>query len=156
MSTLAVEAGDLKLQVAGKAAMGLTDTVDEDILVEGVSAIFFELVDVSDPIEVGGETSYEIRVINQGSAAATNVRLVALLPAELKPLDASGPVQHTIEPGRVLFEPLGQLAPKADTTYTVKVQGKAPGDLRVRVQVVTDQITSPITKEESTQVYTDE
>ena len=103
-----------------------------------------------------GETSYEIRVINQGSAAATNVRMVALLPPELKPLDASGPVQHTIEPGRVLFEPLSQLAPKADTMYTVKVQGIAPGDLRLRVQIVTDQITTPVTKEESTRVYSDE
>jgi len=156
LTTLAVEAGDLKLQISGKAAMGLTDSIEEDVLVEGVAAIFFELVDVNDPIEVGGETSYEIRVINQGSAAATNVRLVALLPPEMKALNAEGPVQHTIEQSRVLFEPLGQLAPKADTMYTIKVQGQAAGDLRLRVQIVTDQITNPITKEESTRVYSDE
>ena len=155
-TTLAIEPGDLKLQVVGKAAMGLTDSLEESVSVEGVAAIFFELVDVNDPIEVGGETTYEIRVINQGSAAATNVRLVALLPPELKALDAGGPVQHTIEQGRVLFEPLGQLAPKADTMYTVKVQGQSAGDLRLRVQIVTDQITNPVTKEESTRVYSDE
>ncbi len=156
LTTLAVEPGDLKLQIAGKAAMGLADSLEEEVAVEGVAAIFFELVDVNDPIEVGGETTYEIRVINQGSAAASGVRLVALLPPELKALDAAGPVSHTIEPGRVLFEPLTQLAPKADTMYTLRVQGTAAGDLRLKVQIVTDQITNPVTKEESTRVYSDE
>lgn len=156
LTTVAVEAGDQKLQIEGKAAMGLADSLEEEVSVEGVSAIFFELVDVNDPIEVGGETTYEIRVINQGSAAATNVRLVALLPPEMKALDADGPVSHTIDGARVLFEPLGQLAPKADTMYTLRVQGSAAGDLRLRVQIVTDQITTPVTKEESTRVYSDE
>jgi uncharacterized repeat protein (TIGR01451 family) len=156
LTMLAAEPGDLRLLVNGKAAMGLSDSMEEEISVEGVAAIFFELVDAQDPIEVGGETLYEIRVINQGSAPATNVRLAALLPPEMKAIDADGPSQHTLEPNRVLFEPLSQLAPKADTMYTVKVRGESPGDQRIRVQIVTDEIKQPVTKEESTRVYADE
>jgi uncharacterized repeat protein (TIGR01451 family) len=156
LSTTATEPGTFNLDIKATAKQDLADAIEEPVTVEGVAAILFELVDVNDPIEVGGETTYEIRVINQGSAAATNVRIVALLPPEMKALDADGPVRHTIDGQRVLFDALGQLAPKADTMYSVKVQGDAPGDLRLRVQIMTDQTGQPITKEESTRVYADE
>ena len=48
---------------------------EQAVLVEGITAIRRSVVDVDDPIEVGGETTYEIRVLNQGSKAATNVQL---------------------------------------------------------------------------------
>jgi len=35
-------------------------------------------------IEIGGETTYQIHVVNQGSKAASNVQIVADFPAELK------------------------------------------------------------------------
>jgi len=54
-----------------------------------------------------------------------------------------------------VFESLPRLAAKADTTYRVRVQGLKPGDQRVRVQLLTDEIRVPITKEESTRVYSD-
>ena len=100
---------------------------------EGLAAIVFELSDVNDPIEVGGETTYEVRVINQGTKAATNLRVVALLPPEMKPLSADGPARHVIDSQRVLFDPLAQLAPKADTTYTHQgagSQGRRPAHPR--------------------------
>ncbi len=156
MSTLPTEPGELHLQINARARGNLADKVDETVFVEGIAAIMFEVVDVNDPIEVGGETTYEIRVMNQGSKASSNVRLVALLPAELQPIQADGPTGHAIDGQRVLFEPIKQLAPKADTTFSVRVKAIATGDLRMRVQVVTDEMRTPVTKEESTHVYTDE
>ena len=70
-----------RLQVEGNAQQGLTDEVKRDVLVEGLAAIMFEVRDSEDPIEVGGETSYEIRVVNQGTKAATNVQVVVDLAA---------------------------------------------------------------------------
>ncbi len=151
-----LESGEHRIQVKGQARQGLADQYEETISVEGVAAIQFELVDVQDPVEVGGQTTYEIRVTNSGSKAATNLRLVALLPAELKAVSAEGPAPHVVDGQRILFEPLRSLAPKADTSYTIKVQAQQPGDLRLRVQVVADEIRTPITKEESTRVYADE
>jgi uncharacterized repeat protein (TIGR01451 family) len=123
------------------------------VVVEGVAAILFQLADVNDPIEVGSETAYEIHVVNQGSKAASNVQLAAELPGELKFVSAEGPTQHRQEGQRIVFESLPSLAPKADTTYRVKVQGQAPGDLRIRVLLLTDDMRTPVTKEESTQVF---
>ena len=156
LTTLPLAAGEAKLLIKSTAKQNLTDQREEVVAIEGLAAINFQLSDVNDPIESGGQTSYEIRVTNQGSKAATGVRLVALVPKELKPVSAEGPVRYTIEGGRVVFEPLKQLAPKADTTYSVKVQALAPGDLRLQVQVTTDEIREPITKEESTRVFGDE
>jgi uncharacterized repeat protein (TIGR01451 family) len=151
-----VEAGDHSIRVEGSASQGLSHKAEQNVQVEGLAAILFEVVDVEDPIEVGGETAYEVRVVNQGSAASTNVRIAVLLPPDMNAVSANGPTRSAIEPGRVVFAPLSKLAPKADTTYTIKVQANRPGDQRIRVQVVTDEMRSPVTKEESTRVYSDE
>ncbi len=157
LTTVAVEPGQQNLRVEGNTSSGLTDQSSQDVTVEGVAAILFQLVDLEDPIEVNGETGYEIRVVNQGSKAATNVRLVALVPQHLQAVSAEGPTRHIIdqpaESQRVLFDPLPQLAPKADATYLVKVKALQAGDARVRVQVLTDDMELPVTKEESTRVY---
>jgi uncharacterized repeat protein (TIGR01451 family) len=156
LTTLPLQAGDARLQIKGQAQGGLKDQREEVVAIEGLAAINFQLSDVTGPIEVKGQATYEVRVTNQGSKAAGNVRLVALLPRELKAISADGPVRYKIEGQRVVFEPLKQLAPKADTSFTIKAQALAPGDLRVQVQLATDEIREPITKEESTRVYGDE
>jgi hypothetical protein len=126
------------------------------VSVEGVAAILFQLADVADPIEVGGETTYEIRVVNQGSKAATNIELLATFPPQLKPRSAHGPTRDSVQGQEVRFQPLGRLPPKGETTYQIRAQGLGPGDLRVQVQLLTDEMQTPVTKEESTRVYADE
>ncbi len=153
---LPIEAGAQTLEVATKARQGLEDATDKQVLVEGLSALMFEVEDVEGLIEIGGETTYEIRVRNQGSKAATNVQVAALMPAGIRPLSGQGETRHQIEGPRVVFTPLAQLAPKSDTTFRIQAQGVRPGDQRVRVQVTSDDLQQPITKEVSTKVYADE
>jgi len=154
--TLPVEAGQQSLRLRGTARKGLSVEEEQPVLIEGIAAIMFEVVDVNDPVEVGGETTYEIRVLNQGSKAATNVRLQVELPRQLQVVAAEGPARHQIHNGSVVFADLPRLAPKADTTYRVRVQGLGPGDLRTRVLLLTDEMETPVTKEESTRVYADQ
>jgi len=156
LTALPIEPGEQRLRAEGRARQGLTDEQEQITLVEGLAALLFEVVDVADPIEVKGETEYEIRIVNQGSKAADNVQLMAMLPPELKFVSAEGPTGHAVDGQRILFEPLGRLSPKADTTYRVAVQGLQPGDLRMKVQLLTDDMRQPVTKEESTRVYSDE
>jgi len=47
---------------------------------EGAPALALEGVARDDPIDPGGETVYDMRLLNQGSAPASGVRLVARLP----------------------------------------------------------------------------
>jgi hypothetical protein len=84
------------------------------------------------------------------------VKLSALLPPELKFVSADGPTRHAAKGQVVFFEPLSRLAPKADTAYRIVVQGVQPGDVRMKIQLEADDLEQPITKEESTRVYSDE
>lgn len=151
-----VESGEHTLEVEGRAQRGLTDQTKQQILVEGLAAIKFDVTDLEDPIEVGRETTYEIRVANQGTKAATNVQVAVNVPAGMQVVSAAGETRHVIESGGVLFEPLAQLAPKAESVFRVQVQGIRPGDQRVTVEVNTDDNSQPIRKEESTRVFGDE
>jgi uncharacterized repeat protein (TIGR01451 family) len=154
--TLPVEAGQQNIKIRGTAARGLAVEKEQPVVVEGVAAVLFQVAGTRNPIDVGGETTYEVRVVNQGSKAAGNVRVALVLPPELKPLGAEGPTRYSIQNGQVVFEGLAQLPPKADALYRVRAQGLRPGDLRVRCQLLTDDLQTPVTKEESTQVCADE
>jgi uncharacterized repeat protein (TIGR01451 family) len=156
VTTMAREAGEQSLRFTCTGEPGLSAESEQTILVEGIADVSFQVVDVDDPIEVGGETTYEIRVVNQGSKAATNVQLVAMVPPGMRATSAEGPSRYAIEPNRVIFESLPRLAEKADTTYRVRVQGLQPGDLRLSVQLLTDGMSAPVTVEENTRVYSDE
>lgn len=153
---LPIEAGEQTLQVSTKARQGLEDQTDKQVTVEGLSALTFEVIDVEGLIEIGRETTYEIRVQNQGSKAAANVQVMAIMPAGIRPVNAQGETRHTVQGERVLFNPLPQLAPKAETVFRIQAQGVRPGDQRVRVQIVADDLQQPITKEVNTRVYADE
>jgi uncharacterized repeat protein (TIGR01451 family) len=156
LTTMPIEAGEQTVRVQGKAQTGLSAEKEEAILIEGVAALLFQVVDVADPIEVGGETTYEIHVVNQGSKAATRVQVAAVFPPQIKPISAEGPARYTIEGSRVQFQELPRLAPKADTTFRVRAKGVQAGDARVHVQLLADEMTTPVTKEESTRVFGDE
>ncbi len=153
---LPIQSGDHTISVEGRAREGLEDRTTKEIRIEGLAAIMFEVADLQDPIEVGGSTSYEIRVVNQGSKAAANVQVTALVPPGLTVVGASGETRHTVEAEGVVFEPLARLAPKADTIFRIDVMGALPGDQRLLVEVTTDDIQQPIRKEESTHVFGDE
>ena len=156
MTALPIEEGEQKLRIEAKAQQGLADMQESTITVDGVAAVLFEVADLADPIEVGGETTYEVRVTNQGSKAATNIIVSAIMPAEMKPLAAEGPTKHVIEGAKVTFEPLPRLSPKGDTVFRIRAQALRPGDARVKVQLMADELRQPVTKEESTRVYADE
>lgn len=154
--TLPVQPGDHTLEVEGRAREGLQDRTTQQVSVEGLAAIMFEVADTADPIEVGGSTSYDIRVVNQGSKAASNVQVRVLIPRGMKVAGATGETRHVVEAEGVIFAPLAKLAPKADSVFRVQLEGTAPGDQRVAVEVTTEDISQPIRKEESTRVFGDE
>ncbi len=156
LTALPIEAGEQTLQITTVASQGLEDRAEKQVLVEGLTALSFEVTDVEGLIEVGSETTYDVVVSNQGSKTATNVQVVAIMPAGLRVISGQGSTQHTIKGDRIFFAPLPQLAPKAEATYRIQAQGTRPGDQRVRVMIQSDDLQQPITKEVSTRVYADE
>ncbi|MFI4874912.1 MAG: hypothetical protein ACIALR_06230, partial [Blastopirellula sp. JB062] len=56
LTALPIEAGDQKIRVEGSARMGLSAQNETLVQVEGIVALFFEVVDQADPIELGKDT----------------------------------------------------------------------------------------------------
>ncbi|MCA9185721.1 MAG: hypothetical protein R3E01_11765 [Pirellulaceae bacterium] len=153
--TTPTEVGEHKIRFEGKARMNLSDAVEHPVTVEGLAALLFTVTD-TDPIEVGGKSTYEIKIVNQGTKTATNVQVLGQVPAGMKAVNGDGPTRVTIDGNRVYFEPLARLAPQSDTTYRIHVEGLEAGDQRFRVLVKSDELSEPVTKEESTHVYSDQ
>lgn len=156
LTVVPIAVGTQSLTCAARADLGLAAENALPVEVEGIAAIHFQVADTVDPVELGRETAYEIRVINQGTKAAENIQLAAVLPEGMRLIGAEGPTAHSASGDEVLFEKLPRLAPKAEVTYRLRVQAAAPGDHRVRVQLLSDDMQLPVTKEESTRIFTDQ
>ncbi len=124
-------------------------------IIRGIPAILLECIDVKDPIELGAQETYIITVTNQGSAMDTNVIITCTLPAEQEYVSSTGPTEARVVGKQVKFAPLGELAPKVTATYKVNVKGIGVGDVRFRVQLDSDQMTSPAGETESTTIFSD-
>ncbi|MBX3427810.1 MAG: DUF11 domain-containing protein [Pirellulales bacterium] len=153
---LPIEPGDHMIKTESKAARGLEAEAEARVRVEGLAALTINVSDLEDLIEVGGKTTYEIRVRNQGSKAATNVQVAAQLTPGMRVLTAEGETRHTVENDRIAFSPLPQLPPRGESIFRITVQAVSPGDQRLRVQVGSDDLQQPLTEEESTRVYADQ
>jgi len=155
LTVMPVDLGPQKIVAAARSSDGLSDQAAHTVEVEGLAALCFEVTDSEDPVEVGGLTEYIVRVGNQGTKAASGVRVTATLLGDLEPVEARGPGGHRIENLTVVFEPLAKLAPAEEAVFRVRVRGRREGDQRMQVQLVSDDHPAPITKEEITRVYAD-
>ncbi len=86
----AVNPGEHKHHAAAVGARGLRAEADKTTKVEGVSAVMVELVDTEDPVEVNGDTAYEVRITNTGSKAETDIKLVAVVPDKEEKTEGRG------------------------------------------------------------------
>lgn len=158
MEVLAINTGEHHHKANVTAARGLKSEAEVTTRVEGLPALLMELVDLDDPVEVGADTAYEIRITNTGSKTETNLQLICTIPEkmEFRGAVAAANGRFRLTGKELVFEPLPRLAPRADAIYRVNVRGIAPGDLRFRARITADGLTEPVLKEESTKVYGDD
>ena len=71
-------------------------------------------------------------------------------------MGGDGPTDVAVRGQQLVIEPMARLAPNGQATYRVRARGAAKGDPRIRVLVASDESPTPVTKEESTRVYSDE
>jgi len=121
--------------------------------VKGIPAVLLEVVDITDPVEVGGQTTYVITVTNQGSAEDTNVRIVATLPAEEAYIGSTGTTAGTIAGQKITFSPVGTLEVGGQASWRITVRADGSGDVRFRLEMTSDNLTSPVIETEATNLY---
>ena len=155
LTTVAIEAGEQKIRLEGTADLNVKDTFEHVVSVESVPELEFSVRDVADPIEVGSDTTYEIKVVNKGTRTATGIQIYMGLPESLRPVQGGGPTDLRIEGQSAGFLPLDRLSPGAEAVFRVKARAILEGDHVVSVQMVSDDVKVPVAKQESTRVYSD-
>lgn len=119
----------------------------------GVPALQVNVRDSDDPVGVGARTTYTVRVKNTGSLAANQVVLSALVPSNMRALRANGPGRSgKIDGDRIEYPAIESLAPGAESTFVVEVEGLVPGDSRFRAEVRSPVLKQPLRAEEPTRV----
>ena len=155
MTTIPVSVGQQNIKFEAEADLKLFSSTDHPLVVEHLIDIFFDIDDAIDPIEVGSDTSYRMRVVNQGTKAASNVLLQVDFPPGLLPESVNGNLRHQIKGQRVVFEPISSLPPGQEITMSINATGKSPGDHRVVANIRADGREVAFSKEDTTRVYSD-
>ena len=128
-------------------------TASAKTIITGISAVLMEVADVEDPVRIGDQATYVIKVTNQGSADATNIRIACTLEDNVQYISSAGATAGTKDGDLVRFLPLHNLAPQALAAWRVVVTAVRPGDVRFKVSMTNDQLTRPVEETEATHIY---
>jgi uncharacterized repeat protein (TIGR01451 family) len=152
------KAGERVNRARVSADRGLGVSAEARTIFEGAAGLTLEIDKSAVTLEVGREATYTLRVLNQGSAAATKIGLKVVVPAEMEVTAVKeGPTRHQQDGQTIFYDPLAKLDAGSETTYELTVKARAPGDVRVRVEMTADQLTAgPVRQEESTTIYRSE
>jgi hypothetical protein len=132
---------------------GMTAQAQCEIEVVGVPGILMEVVDLEDPIEIGRNAIYEVRVTNQGLAVIQNVRLSGLLSEFQEFVSGSGPTIVSGERRDVMFAPVAELNPKQTVSWQVHARAMQPGIAQFQVTLNSDSLRREVVEIETTNQY---
>lgn len=153
---LPTETGDQLLRLEARAALSDPAVSEHVVKVEGLSELQFTIEDSADPIELGSETVYTVKIRNEGSRPDSNVQLLMAFPEGIAAIEAEGATRAAPrENGLIEFAPVAELAAGQEVVYRIRAKGVQDGRHLVRIRVTSDQAGVLITKEEQTRVYQD-
>lgn len=144
--------GSFNASASAKAYCAATASDSVSVQVLGIPALLLEVTDLMDPIEVGSQTEYEIVITNQGTATATNVKIVATLENNQQFIEALGGKARA-DRNVITFDSIPSIAPKSRVTLRMTVACVEPGDTRFKISMTADQLDRPVEETESTHIY---
>ncbi|TXT23843.1 MAG: hypothetical protein FD138_3156, partial [Planctomycetota bacterium] len=147
------ELGQFEHHAFATAEHGVSAKADTTTKVEGSASLVLEIQDLDDPVEVGEETAYEVRISNTGSKAAVNVGLTFELPSGVELLNVQSATQHLTKNGLILFNDLPELAPGKTALFRIHIRAATEGNQRVRARLTSESIEQELITEELTKFY---
>jgi len=124
-----------------------------DVEQYGIATVDIDVRDEVDPLEVGTNAVYLVSVRNQGTAAATNIRVVCKLEEGMLFVESTGASEGKAEADGIVFATVEELAAKATLSWRIVVEGQKEGDRRFHVEVSADQLDRPVDASESTRFF---
>jgi uncharacterized repeat protein (TIGR01451 family) len=148
----AEETGAMSMTADAQAycAQSVSDAVTIDL--QGIAAVRLEAVDLVDPVVVGEESVYEVRVKNQGSATSINVGVTAILPEEMTFIRGEGDSRVTAEGQQVNLAPIERLAPGDIVTWRIYARAEQPGKTQLQLRLQSNAMRKPAHEQEPTTI----
>lgn len=136
---------DFSLDVSAGAASASLPTAGSELA--GTPQLAVDVVPPAGPIPVGGRVSYEIRLINRGSAPVRQAALRLGIPSELSLVNA-GPLKYRQEGADVVFDAIPVLQAGQQAVVKVEFTAQAAGETYLNVQFVGAHMKRPLSREE--------
>lgn len=155
LTTRAVGEGQQLLRAQAAADLGASAQADHMMRVESAADLQFSVVDLADPVEVNAEVLYEITLANQGTKPDTNLVVTVSGSKDLELLEMNGPGAAQVTPEKIELAAIPEIRAGQRMVWQVRARARAAGPALLRVQVRSDQMPQPITKEEGTRIYGD-
>jgi len=116
-----------------------------------VTAIILAVSEDNNTVEAGQRLTYEIKATNSGSQVARNVEIKAFVPREMRVTETSSPSKENIADHVVTFDKM-DIQANQSATYKIGVEAEQPGDVRLRVELRSQDLRWPVVEEEPTRI----
>jgi uncharacterized repeat protein (TIGR01451 family) len=116
-------------------------------------ALSVNILERRDPVSIGTEVQYDVRVTNGGAVADREVMVVVTLPNEMTPAAGStGPTAFVLDGRTLKFAPLAEIRPGESVTYQIRAVPRQAGSALLRADVTSSGSPTPISASETTNV----
>ena len=144
--------GDLQLEVGARGDGDLAAASQCVTTVQTVADLTLNVVDPRGPLPTGEDVTYELRIKNRGSKAATNIDVVMHFADGIEPTSAKG-MKNQVTTGEVAFEPIPVIQPGQELVLTVVAQAEKSGTHVFRAQLSCDDSDSSEIAQGTTRFY---
>lgn len=149
------EAGSHQGTIIAADASGNQAEVATLLDAKGFSDLDVDLSAKQRVVSVGDQVSFRLKLRNDGTAAASNVRTRFEVPAGFEIVNANGPVTWETEGNAVQFASLEQLAVNGEQQFDVVLVATAAGNRKVTVTLESADYDQPVITEEPVRVIPD-
>jgi uncharacterized repeat protein (TIGR01451 family) len=119
----------------------------------GIPALQVEMVDSTDPVKVGETTEYEIKLINEGTAADLNVAMTASIPQGFSFVEATGKPKGAADGNNITFDAIETLEPGEEYVAIIKVKADSATQGKFKVEVNSQELRQTLIEEEPTNSF---
>jgi uncharacterized repeat protein (TIGR01451 family) len=146
--------GANRIAIQSQAAASGTADGAAETLVEAVSDLKLVVQDPSGPLPTGEPATYELQIMNRGTQAARQVKVVMQFSDGVEPVGFEG-CEARIVPGQIVCHPLPQLGAGEQATVRIKAKATNPGSHHFRVEVTTTDGDARLVTEGTTRFFAD-
>ncbi len=152
LDLLARQEGPQAGEVTAMDPNGTKAIVKSETTVEGYTALRLDVQEFAEPVDVGQQVGLRIVATNRGTRPTTNVVIKMTLPEEVEFVSAKGPVDFKRDGATLTFNPVPSLNAQQELDFDLVLKSNKPGDAHVRMEIGSDQMTKPLTRDEGIRI----